>query len=89
MAGVGEPEAFEEDHGAGVGGYFKGFDLSEDVGEEEEEEVEDGDGRREREFLHFSRRRVVVVRGEKRERCNGDWSTCEMGMWTENARSVR
>lgn len=38
VAGVGEAELLEEDHGAGVGGDLEGFDLGEGRVEEVEEE---------------------------------------------------
>lgn len=44
MAGVGEAELFEEDHGAGIGGDGYGLDLAEDEGGERKEEEEEGGG---------------------------------------------
>jgi hypothetical protein len=65
VAGVGELEFLEEDHGAGVGGDGQGFDLGRAVGEEEEEA--------EGQFRHFggwcgeTGEEIGVVKGAKGE----------------------
>lgn len=59
MAGVGEPEFLEEDHGPGVRVYFQGFDLRGGGGEEHEEEKEED---RKGLFRHFRRRKRRISR---------------------------
>jgi hypothetical protein len=64
VAGVGEPEFLEKDHGAGVRGDGQGFDLGGAVGEEEEAEGQ---------FRHFggwcgeTGEEIGVVKGAKGE----------------------